>query len=117
MAAPAIPEDFAPLAVSYVRFALDRPALFRLMFGDPCTGARDTRATAAAEVFGFVLAWVSQAFPRADPETLATAGWSLVHGLAFLHLDGKFAAASPAEVDARVTSAVVAILALQPKTP
>jgi AcrR family transcriptional regulator len=114
--APTTPEDFALLAVSYVRFALDRPALFRLMFGNPCTDARDIRAIAAAEVRGFVLDCVSHAFPQADPETLAMAGWSLVHGLAFLNLDGKFPASNPAEVDARVTSAVVAILTLQPKT-
>ncbi|MEY9964858.1 AcrR family transcriptional regulator [Streptacidiphilus sp. MAP12-16] len=114
--APAVPEDFARLGVSYVRFALDRPALFRLMFGNPCADTEDVRAIAAAEVLGFVLACVSQAFPQADTEALATAGWSLVHGLAFLHLDGKLPAADPAEVDGRVTSAVVAILTLQPTT-
>jgi AcrR family transcriptional regulator len=114
---PATPEDFALLAVSYVRFALDRPALFRLMFGNPCTDTEDARATAAAEVREFVLACVSQAFPHSDAEALATASWSLVHGLAFLHLDGKLPAATAAEVDRRVTSAVVAILTLQPKLP
>jgi hypothetical protein len=50
-----------------------RPVLFRLMFGNPCADAEDVRATAAAEVIGFVLACVSQAFPQADSEALATA--------------------------------------------
>jgi AcrR family transcriptional regulator len=109
---PATPEDFALLAVGYVRFALDRPALFRLMFGDPCADTQDARAVAAAEVRDYVLACVNEVFPQADAEALATAGWSLVHGLAFLHLDGKLPSASAEEVDARVVSAVVAILTL-----
>jgi AcrR family transcriptional regulator len=110
----AAPEDFAQLAVSYVRFALDRPALFRLMFGTPCTTPEDARAVAAAELGGFVLAHVRQAFPQADAEALATASWSLVHGLAFLHLDGKFPSADAEEVEARVTAAITAILTLRP---
>ncbi|MEV0484698.1 TetR/AcrR family transcriptional regulator [Streptomyces sp. NPDC050508] len=110
---PAAPEDFAQLAVSYVRFALDRPALFRLMFGTPCTTPEDARAVAAAELGVFVLAHVRQAFPQADAEALATASWSLVHGLAFLHLDGKLPAGNAEEVEARVTAAITAILTLR----
>ena len=40
-ALPATPEEFALLAVGYVRFALDRPVLFRLMFGDPCSDTEE----------------------------------------------------------------------------
>lgn len=108
----ATPEDFATLAVNYVRFALDRPALFRLMFGNPCANTEDARAVAAARLGEFVLARVSRTFPQADAEALATAGWALVHGLAFLHLDGKLPAANAEEVEARVTSAISAILTL-----
>ena len=108
-------ERFAQIAVSYVRFALDRPAVFRLMFGTPCTNTQDVRTAAAAEVHEFVMACVSEAFPQADAEALATAGWSLVHGLAFLHLDGKLPSANLAEVDARVIAAITAILSLQPR--
>jgi AcrR family transcriptional regulator len=109
-------DRFAQIAVSYVRFALDRPAVFRLMFGTPCTNTQDARTAAAAEVHEFVMACVSEAFPQADAEALATAGWSLVHGLAFLHLDGKLPSANLEEVDARVIAAITAILSLQPKT-
>lgn len=109
-------DRFALIAVSYVQFALDRPALFRLMFGTPCTNTQDARTAAAAEVHDFVMACVSEAFPQADAEALATAGWSLVHGLAFLHLDGKLPSANLEEVDARVIAAITAILTLQPKT-
>ncbi|WP_043669432.1 TetR/AcrR family transcriptional regulator [Streptomyces xylophagus] len=112
-AQPATPEDLAQLAVNYVRFALDRPALFRLMFGTPCTTPEDARAVAAAELGAFVLTHVSQAFPQADAEALATASWSLVHGLAFLHLDGKLPSGNAEEVEARVTAAITAILALR----
>lgn len=108
-------DRFAQIAVSYVRFALDRPAVFRLMFGTPCTNTQDARTAAAAEVHEFVMACVSEAFPQSDAEALATAGWSLVHGLAFLHLDGKLPSANPAEVDARVIAAISAILSLQLK--
>lgn len=108
-------DRFALIAVSYVRFALDRPALFRLMFGTPCTDTQDARTAAAAEVHAFVMACVSEAFPQADAEALATAGWSLVHGLAFLHLDGKLPSSNLEEVDARVIAAITAILTLQPK--
>jgi AcrR family transcriptional regulator len=110
---PRTAEEFAALGVVYVGFALDRPALFRLMFGDPCDSSDDVRASAAAEVSQFLLACVGRAFPQADTEALATASWSLVHGLAFLHLDGKLPAAPRAEVDSRVRSAVTAILTLR----
>jgi AcrR family transcriptional regulator len=113
-ALPTTPEDFASMGVTYVRFAMERPALFRLMFGNPCVNSNDERAAAAAEVLEFVRICVSHAYAVADAEALATASWSLVHGLAFLHLDGKFAANSPEEVDTRVRSAIIAIVTLQP---
>jgi AcrR family transcriptional regulator len=110
--APMTPEDFAALAVTYVRFALDRPALFRLMFGNPCSDSDDERAAAAAEVREFVRGCVSRAFPEAAADDLATASWALVHGLAFLYLDGKLSSASKREVNAGVRSAVTSILTL-----
>jgi AcrR family transcriptional regulator len=113
---PPAPDDFATLAVNYVRFALDRPALFRLMFGNPCTTTDDARSAAAAELGESVLTCVSRTFPRADAEALATAGWALVHGLAFLHLDGKLPATNAEEVEARVRSAITAILTLPSQT-
>jgi hypothetical protein len=57
-----------------------------------------------------VRAIVERTFPQADAEALATAVWALVHGLAFLHLDGKMEASSPAVVDERVTAAIRALL-------
>jgi hypothetical protein len=47
---------------------------------------------------------------QADAEALATAIWVLVHGLAFLHLDGKLDATNPRVVAERITAAVHALL-------
>ncbi|WP_407661709.1 hypothetical protein [Mycolicibacterium neworleansense] len=45
---------------------------------------------------------MQQSIPTSDPEAMAKAVWALVHGLAFLHLDGKFDASSPDAVAATV---------------
>lgn len=108
--APSRPDDLAAVAVAYVQFALRRPALFRVMFGEPCDRDSDERVAATEAISAYVAAIVRQAFPGADPDALATAVWALVHGLAFLHLDGKLDASDPAAVTARVTAAVHALL-------
>jgi AcrR family transcriptional regulator len=108
--APSTPDDLAAVAVVYVQFALRRPALFRVMFGEPCDRDSAERIAATEAISAYVAAIVRQAFPGADPDALATAVWALVHGLAFLHLDGKLDASDPAAVAARVTSAVHAVL-------
>jgi len=78
-----------------VQFALERPALFRIMFGEPCDRDNDERVAATAAVSLYVREIVQRSFPHADADALATAIWALVHGLAFLHLDGKLDAATP----------------------
>jgi hypothetical protein len=47
------------------------------------------------------------------------AGWSLAHGLACLHLDGKLASTDQAAVDERVRSTVAAVFPRNPtnRTP
>jgi AcrR family transcriptional regulator len=107
---PSTPEELARVAVAYVQFALERPALFRVMFGEPCDAGNDERDVATAAVSRYVRAIVERTFPQADAEALATAVWALVHGLASLHLDGKLEASSPAVVDERVTAAIRALL-------
>src|ERR1700731_2509583 len=107
---PATPEQLASVAVAYVQFALDRPALFRIMFGEPCDRDNDERVAATAAVSLYVRGIVERTFPDADAEALATAIWALVHGLAFLHLDGKLDARSPSTVADRVSAAIQALL-------
>jgi hypothetical protein len=93
-----------------VQFALERPAMFRIMFGEPCDRDNDERVAAAAAVSQYVRAIVERTFPQADPDALATAIWALVHGLAFLHLDGKLDAPTPSAVADRVAATIQALL-------
>jgi AcrR family transcriptional regulator len=107
---PSTPDELASAAVAYVQFALERPALFRIMFGQPCDRDSDERVAATAAVSLYVRGIVERTFPQEDSEALATAVWALVHGLAFLHLDGKLDAADPSVVADRVNAAIQALL-------
>ena len=107
---PSTPEQLARVAVAYVQFALERPALFRIMFGEPCDRDNDERVAATAAVTLYVREIAGRSFPQADADALATAIWALVHGLAFLHLDGKLDARSPQVVADRVIAAIKALL-------
>src|SRR4030088_1262740 len=107
---PSTPEELARAAIAYVQFALERPALFRIMFGEPCDRDNDERVAATAAISLYVRGIVGRMFPQADTEALATAIWALVHGLAFLFLDGKLDAPTPAAVAERITSAIYALL-------
>jgi AcrR family transcriptional regulator len=110
-ASPSTPGQLASVATAYVQFALERPALFRIMFGEPCDRDNDERVAATAAVSQYVRAIVERTFPQSDAEALATAVWALVHGLAFLHLDGKLDASTPSVVAERIAAAIDALLA------
>lgn len=107
---PSTAQQLASVATAYVQFALERPALFRIMFGESCDRDNDERVAATAAVSLYVRAIVERSFPQADADALATAVWALVHGLALLHLDGKLDAPTPAAVADRVTAAIQALL-------
>jgi AcrR family transcriptional regulator len=107
---PSTAEQMASVAIAYVQFALERPALFRIMFGELCDRDNDERVGATAAVSLYLRDIVGRCFPEADPEPMATAIWALVHGLAFLHLDGKLDARTPSAVADRVTAAIRAVL-------
>lgn len=109
--APATPKELATVAVAYVRFALDHPALFRVMFAEPCDPTDRERAAATEAIHTYLRDLAHATFPAVDPQPLATAVWALVHGLAFLHLDGKLDASSPEAVARRVHAAVDALFA------
>jgi AcrR family transcriptional regulator len=108
---PTTPDDLAAVAVAYVRFALRRPALFRVMFGEPCDRDSAQRVAATQAISAYVGAIVSRVFPSADPEGMSTAIWALVHGLAFLFLDGKLEADNGKDVGPQVRAAVHAVIA------
>jgi AcrR family transcriptional regulator len=113
---PSTPDDLAAVAVAYVRFALEHPALFRMMFGEPCDRDSTERVAATTAIAEYVGALVRRAFPGADPDALSTAVWAVVHGLAFLHLDGKLDTSTPEVVADRVRSAIRALLATSDAT-
>jgi AcrR family transcriptional regulator len=117
--APLTPVDLAAVGVAYVRFALEHPALFRVMFTEPCDPSNDERAAAAAATSAYVDALVRRAFPEAgaDVRALSTAVWALVHGLAVLHLDGKLDASTQEAVTDRVRAAVHAVSGLAAQRP
>jgi AcrR family transcriptional regulator len=75
---------------AYVRFALQHPQRFRLMFGGQIELERYPQLRAAASsAFG----QLQSAFSGygGDARSAAAAAWSLVHGLSHLILDGHFA--------------------------
>jgi AcrR family transcriptional regulator len=108
--APSTLEQLASVAVAYVQFALERPALFRLMFSEPCDRDNEERVAATEAVSLYLREIVGRCFPQSDPEALAPAIWALVHGLAFLYLDGKLDANGSAVVAERVTAVIDALL-------
>jgi AcrR family transcriptional regulator len=91
---------------TYVSLASERPNLFRLMFGPEvadkarCPNVRE----AGMRAYQLLLAAISAAqragvLCKGDPERIALAHWSCVHGLASLIVDGRLserlAAAGP----------------------
>lgn len=107
---PAASEDeLVEFAVAYVSFALERPALFTLMFGRECDDQNDERVLAAAELRALLTDSLRRVLPVADHESLATALWALTHGLAFLHLDGKLASDSAEEITAQIRGSFAAL--------
>ncbi|MGD1217249.1 MULTISPECIES: TetR/AcrR family transcriptional regulator [Streptomyces] len=111
---PTTPDDLAAVAVAYVRFALEHPALFRVMFAEPCDPTNEDRVAATAAISEYVRGIVRGAFPGADPDVLSTTVWALVHGLAFLHLDGKLDSSTPEVVADQVGAAVHALFTVSP---
>jgi len=75
---------------AYVRFALEQPQRFRLMFGGVLPLARYPELNSAAKTAYQALIEAFKDLPK--PELAAAAAWSLVHGLSHLLLDGHFAA-------------------------
>jgi AcrR family transcriptional regulator len=76
---------------AYVRFALEQPQRFRLMFGGVLPMANYPELRSAADGAYRALVEAFKELPR--PEVAAAAAWALVHGLSHLLLDGHFARA------------------------
>ncbi len=80
------------------------------MLAEPCDPDSGERVAAATATTEYVRAIVRRSFPDSDPETMATVVLGLVHGLAFLHLDGKLDTSTLAAVSHQVRAAAHAML-------
>lgn len=109
-------DEFVAMAQAYVLYALEHPALFRLMFGHPCHQSHPETTAAAHEASAVLAARVTQTVAPERQEAFLIGCWSLVHGLGTLVGDGKLDNDDPARVAELVRSVVVAMLgsSLQP---
>lgn len=102
-------EALVATGLSYVRFALARPHLYRAMFGPACDkSAFLDLMTAGHAALGVLHRAVADCrkpmgWSEADVEPTALAGWSLAHGLASLYVDGLLAG-SPLAGDLETTA-------------
>ena len=84
--------------VAYVRFAVEHPAHFRVMFGPEVASKGRELQSAADAAFGVLLDSLGACqqaglVKQGEPRELALAAWSLVHGFASLCVDGQIEAA------------------------
>jgi AcrR family transcriptional regulator len=87
-------------AQAYVRFAMDNPALFRLMFGPMRLGLHPELCAAGDAAYAVLAARVAaETQAVADRAARALGCWSLVHGLAMLLLDGRVRDEMPGSID------------------
>lgn len=87
---------FDATGVAYIRFALDNPALFRLIFAQPVGDAMREAGADGNDAMTFLLANAAAlAPPGVDAPLFALQAWSLAHGMAMLMLDGQV----PADLD------------------
>jgi AcrR family transcriptional regulator len=84
-------DHFADAALAYVRFAIDHPGHYRVMFDKSLLDATDTQLAAAEAAAGAELsrgvATLRDPSARADPAGAELAAWSLVHGFSMLWLN------------------------------
>jgi AcrR family transcriptional regulator len=84
------------IAIAYVRFGHENPALYRIMFGPEVAVTDDLASlhTTASAVLDFVKHGVASLQAAGlvgpgDAGVIATALWSMLHGLVMLSLDGQ----------------------------
>jgi AcrR family transcriptional regulator len=98
----------------YVRFALENPAHYRLMYGKEALGRQEhPELREAGSALFEQLVDVIQAYQRSggikreDPRALAYVAWSAVHGLASLLVDGQIQGADDVDGLIRQTTRTV----------
>lgn len=91
-------QGFEAMGEAYVRFAIDNPSHYRVMFGADILGnaadpelEEEGRAAFQALVDALVDQQRDGSIVQDQPLQLALYIWSLVHGIAMLAIDGRFA--------------------------
>src|SRR5215207_7187425 len=84
------------IALAYVRFALEHPEEYRVMFGSEVAASPPAEGSERQQVYALlrdgIAALQQQGLVRqGDASKMALSAWSLVHGLAMLALDGELA--------------------------
>ena len=83
---------FRNIAIAYVKYAIEKPALFRAMWREDTLYASDpTYRNATAELTSHLTGGFGDALEDADPDALSDQellAWSTLHGLAVLFIDG-----------------------------
>ena len=87
-------QGFDDSGLAYVRFALDNPALFRLMIRSlPTVASDESSPIAGSEALQVLDANVGVILPKSakarQRKIRGIQAWSLVHGLTMLILDGR----------------------------
>jgi AcrR family transcriptional regulator len=104
LAAPDPVSQMVAAGVGYVDFALERPALFRLIFGSARLNREDPDLQAGGAASYQHL--VDQVAALGGGTVDVAAAWAMVHGLADLMISGRLG--SLADLDAESRDAVVA---------
>ncbi|MGE2737102.1 TetR/AcrR family transcriptional regulator [Mycolicibacterium vaccae] len=83
--------EFLDAALAYVRFAVDHPGHYAVMFDRSLVNLDDPELQAARAAAGTELAagvaTLDDPRAREDPRAAGLAAWSLVHGFVMLHLN------------------------------
>ena len=104
-------EGLRGVAKAYVRFAMENPAVYRVMFGAEVADTEDLpelRETSRG-VLSFVAAGIGQLQAAGqvgpgDPSLMAVVVWANLHGLVMLALDRQSTTVAP-DIDAQVMEA------------
>ncbi|BBY55474.1 TetR family transcriptional regulator [Mycolicibacillus koreensis] len=105
---------FVDAALAYVRFALDHPGHYEVMFDKALLDTADPALLAAEAGAGAELsrgvATLSDPHARADPTGAELAAWSLVHGFATLWRNGALDPAVRADDPMRAVERIARML-------
>lgn len=115
---------FKQVAVSYVRFALENPAEYRVMFGPEVAATGDlpelrhqARGVLEFVAFGIDALQKAGAVGPGDPSIMAAALWASLHGLVMLSLDGQTQGVAPS-LDALVEETTrIMMFGMAPRAP